>query len=100
MRKLLAEPHMGSAVEYAQILALARYDNVYMKLSGLNHFSTDAPHYLDAKAFTRLVIDAYGPDRMIWGSGTPGIVDAHLDRESEAARDKVKGGNAAQLLSR
>jgi predicted TIM-barrel fold metal-dependent hydrolase len=96
----LAEPHMGSAVEYAQVLALARYDNVYMKLSGLNHFSTDAPHYLDAKAFTRLVIDAYGPDRLVWGSGTPGIVDAHLDRESEEERDKVKGGNVTQLLSR
>jgi predicted TIM-barrel fold metal-dependent hydrolase len=94
----LAEPHVGSAVEYAHVLALARYDNVYMKLSGLNHFSDDAPHYLEARGFTRLVIDAYGPDRLVWGSGTPGIVDAHLDRESEAERDRVKGGNLARLL--
>jgi predicted TIM-barrel fold metal-dependent hydrolase len=94
----LAEPHMGSAVEYADILALARYDNVYMKLSGLNHFCQDAPHYLSARDFTRLVIDAYGPDRMVWGSGTPGIVDAHMDRETEAERARVKGGNLARLL--
>ena len=96
----LAEPHMGSAVEYADVLALAEYDNVYMKLSGLNHFSMDAPLYLDARAFTRLVIDAFAPDRLVWGSGTPRIVDAHLDRFSEAARAQVKGGNLAQLLSR
>ena len=94
----LAEPHMGSAVEYADILALARHDHVYMKLSGLNHFAHDAPHYLSAKGFTRLVIDAFGPDRLVWGSGTPGIVDAHMDQESEAERDQVKGGNLARLL--
>ena len=96
----LAEPHMGSAVEYAQVLGLARYDNVYMKLSGLNHFSEDAPYYLEARAFTRWVVDAFGPDRLVWGSGTPGIVDAHLDHLPGAARDKVKGGNLARLLSR
>jgi predicted TIM-barrel fold metal-dependent hydrolase len=96
----LAEPRMGNAVEYAQVLALSEYDNVYMKLSGLNHFSQDAPLYLEARHFTRLVIDAYGPDRMIWGSGTPGIVDAHLDCESAAERAAVKGGNLAQLLSK
>jgi predicted TIM-barrel fold metal-dependent hydrolase len=94
----LAEPHLGSAVEYADILGLARYDNVYMKLSGLNHFSQDAPLYLDAKGFTRLVIDAFGPERMVWGSGTPGIVDAHLDRETKAERGKVAGENLARLL--
>jgi L-fuconolactonase len=96
----LAEPHLGSAVEYAQVLALAQLDNVYMKLSGLNHFSQDAPLYLEAKPFTRLVIDAFGPDRLVWGSGTPEIVDAHMDRESEAERAQVKGGNLLYVLSR
>jgi L-fuconolactonase len=94
----LAEPHMGNAVEYARVLALARYDNVYMKLSGLNHFSEDAPLYLEARDFTRLVVEAFGPDRLVWGSGTPRIVDAHLDWLSEEERDKVKGGNLEQLL--
>jgi predicted TIM-barrel fold metal-dependent hydrolase len=69
-----------------------------MKLSGLNHFCQDAPHYLSAKEFTRSVIDAFGPDRMVWGSGTPGIVDAHLDQETKEERGKVKGGNLARLL--
>jgi predicted TIM-barrel fold metal-dependent hydrolase len=94
----LAEPHMGNAVEFADVLALARFDNVYMKLSGLNHFAADGPLYLSAKHFTRLVAEAFGPDRMVWGSGTPQIVDAHLDFLSEGEREKVKGGNLAALL--
>jgi predicted TIM-barrel fold metal-dependent hydrolase len=94
----LAEPHMGNAVDFAHVLALAQYDNVYMKLSGLNHFATDAPLYESAKRFTRWVVEAFGPDRMVWGSGTPRIVDAHLAHLSEADRDKVKGGNLARLL--
>jgi hypothetical protein len=36
---------------------------------------------------------------MVWGSGTPDIVDAHLDSETEAERDKVKGGNLTRLLT-
>lgn len=94
----LAEPHMGTAVEYAHVLSLAAFDKVYMKFSGLNHFATDAPLYLSAQPFTRMVIEAFGPDRLVWGSGTPGIVDAHLEGYSEIDRMKVKGGNLADLL--
>ena len=94
----LAEPHRSHAVHYADILALAQFDNIYMKLSGLNHFSDDAPLYLEAKNFTRLVSDAFGPERLVWGSGTPQIVDAHLAHWSEAEREKVKGSNLARLL--
>jgi hypothetical protein len=35
---------------------------------------------------------------MVWGSGTPAIVDAHLEHLSEDARERVKGGNLAILL--
>ncbi|MGN6671653.1 MAG: amidohydrolase family protein, partial [Thermomicrobiales bacterium] len=94
----LAEPKLGTAVEYADVLALAHLDNVYMKLSGLNHFASDGPLYLSALAFTRQVVDAFGPDYLVWGSGTPAIVDAHLGHLSEADRTKVKGGNLARLL--
>jgi predicted TIM-barrel fold metal-dependent hydrolase len=94
----LAEPHMGNAVEFADVLDLARFDNVYMKLSGLNHFAQDAPLYLSALPFTRWVADAFGPARMVWGSGTPKIVDAHLAHFSEAERERVKGGNLLDLL--
>jgi predicted TIM-barrel fold metal-dependent hydrolase len=95
----LAEPHMGTAVEYADILALATLPWVYMKLSGLNHFADDGPLYLGAKAFTRHVIEAFGWERMVWGGGTPGIVDAHFDEASAMPRAQVRGGNLERLLS-
>ena len=94
----LAEPHLGTAVEFAHVLDLAKLPNVYMKLSGLNHFSKDAPLYLDARPFTRRVIEAFGPERTVWGSGTPKIVDAHMEGYSENDRARVKGGNLARLL--
>lgn len=95
-----AEPHMGNAVEFADILALLRYDNVYMKLSGLGHFSDDTPLYLEAKPFTRWIADAFGPDRLVWSSGLPKIIDVHFEHLSEDARDRIKGGNLKQLLNR
>jgi predicted TIM-barrel fold metal-dependent hydrolase len=94
----LAEPHMGNAVEYANVLALADFDGVYMKLSGLNHFAKDTPLYLSARPFTRIVIEAFSPDRLVWGSGAPEIIDAHMAGYTEAERMKVKGGNLAKLL--
>lgn len=94
----LAEPHTASAVEFADVIELARFDNVYMKLSGLNHFAQDAPLYTSAKPFTRLVAQAFGPNRMVWGSGTPDIVDAHLDFWNEQERARVKGLNLQALL--
>jgi predicted TIM-barrel fold metal-dependent hydrolase len=94
----MAEPQFGTAVEYAEALDLARFDNVSMKLSGLSHISGDAPLHLDVKPFVRRVADAFGPDRLCWGSGTPEIIDAHLDHFSAAERAQVKGGNLARLL--
>jgi hypothetical protein len=35
---------------------------------------------------------------MVWGSGTPAIVDTHLERYTAADREKVKGGNVVRLL--
>ncbi|MDP6983850.1 MAG: amidohydrolase family protein [Candidatus Latescibacteria bacterium] len=94
----LAEPHMGNAVEFSHVLDLAHFDNVYMKLSGLGHFAKDEPLYESALPFTRSVVDAFGPERMVWGSGTPAIVDTHLEAFSDADRALVKGGNLARLL--
>lgn len=94
----LAEPNTGDAAEYAQVLDLAQFDQVYMKLSGLNHFATDAPLYLSARSFTRRVIETFGPDRMVWGSGAPRIVAAHMEGYAAAQQEKVKGDNLAALL--
>jgi predicted TIM-barrel fold metal-dependent hydrolase len=94
----LAEPAYGTPEEYADVLALAALPNVYMKLSELQHFAKEAPLYPDALPLTRRVVAAFGPDRLVWGGGTPAIIDAHLPQCSEAERTKVKGGTLAALL--
>jgi predicted TIM-barrel fold metal-dependent hydrolase len=40
---------MGTGVEFANVLELAKLPNVYMKLSGINHFAEDAPLYESAR---------------------------------------------------
>jgi predicted TIM-barrel fold metal-dependent hydrolase len=94
----LGEPQFGAPGEYAGVLELARYDNVYMKLSGLDYVAGDAPLYLGARPLTRQLADAFGPARLVSGGGTPAIVDAHLDHLPAADRALVKGGNLARLL--
>lgn len=95
----LAEPHLGTGVEYAHVLNLSRFPNVYMKLSGIQYFVEDGPLYESAKPFTKRVIEAFGPDRMVWGSGTPRIVDTHMQGYAAADIAKVKGGNIRRLLN-
>jgi predicted TIM-barrel fold metal-dependent hydrolase len=94
----LSEPLMGNPVEFADVLDLSQLPDVFMKLSGINHFAEDAPLYEGARPFTHYVIEAFGPDKMVWGSGTPEIVDAHMVGYAQADINKVKGGNLRQLL--
>ena len=94
----LAEPHKGDAVEFANVLDLAQFEHIYMKLSGLNHFANDEPHYESAKPTTRNIAETFGPDRIVWGGGSPKIVDIHLAHWTETDRAKVKGENLYNLL--
>lgn len=94
----LAEAKYHSPPQFGDVVKLAQYDNVYMKLSGINHFAADEPLYESAIPFTRWIADAFGPDRLVWGSGTPRIVDIHLSHWSEADRAKVKGDTLQRLL--
>lgn len=94
----LGEPAFGNIVEYLGVLALARYDRVIMKLSGLGHISTEPPPHLDVQPLVRGLADAFGPDRLVWGGGSPALVDAHLPHLPAADRAQVKGGNLARLL--
>ena len=94
----MAEAKYGSGPEFSDVLRLSELDNVYMKLSGLNHYASDDPLYESVIPFSRWVSDAFGADRMVWGSGKPKIVDAHLAHWSADDRGKVKGGNLQRLL--
>lgn len=95
----LAEQQWGTAAEFSDVLDLTRFPNVYMKISGINHFAGDGPLYLSALPFTRRVIKEFGPNRIVWSSGTPGIADAHMPGFSQPDIARVKGGNLKRLLN-
>jgi predicted TIM-barrel fold metal-dependent hydrolase len=54
--------------DIADLLALARLPNVAVKVSSLPSFSTEAYPFANLHAHIRAIYDAFGPQRMIWGS--------------------------------
>jgi predicted TIM-barrel fold metal-dependent hydrolase len=93
----MAEPQFGTPEEYEDVLALGRYPNVTMKMSGLTHFAKQPAPYLDAKPLVQRVAAAFGPDRLAWSSGSPDIVDLFLAHWTPDERARVKGANLAKL---
>ena len=61
---------------FGNVLALAKYPNVYIKLPGFGEF-TPRPYPMKNPAFDqtpsviKMVYDAFGPQRMMWGSDFP-----------------------------
>lgn len=66
----LAEP----APEIAGLLALARLQNVHIKTSGHYYFSDEPYPYHDCRRLVTAVFDAFGPDRLLWGSDFPHVL--------------------------
>lgn len=100
--------------DVAQLTRLARYRNVWVKVSELSLLSPSKKHpYADTFDAVKQVYDAFGPDRLLWGTGFPGETRAQagrppLDQElalirrdipflSASDREKILGRNAAQL---
>ena len=67
----MCNPKSGMIWEYGDVLDLARYPNVYMKMSSLGYMAEDKPDYESLLPFTRRVIKEFGPGRMVWSGGSP-----------------------------
>jgi L-fuconolactonase len=75
--------HMGrpsysmSDAEYRPVLELAAYPNVFVKISGFYAFTAPAVGYpyADLARFVAQLRTAYGPNRMLWGSDAPPVLD-------------------------
>ena len=97
-----------------RLLAMAKYPNVWVKISELSSVSKSKTYpFADAYPFVKRVYEAFGPDRLLFGTGYPGDARAHykrpaLDREidlirkemtffTEEDRAKILGLNAAKL---
>jgi L-fuconolactonase len=58
----------GIAPEIADLLALAQQGNVSVKATAVPCYSTEAYPYPALHPFLRQLHDAYGPERLFWGS--------------------------------
>jgi len=102
------------AREVAQLTRLARYPNAWVKVSELSIVSPSKKYpYADTFSWVKRVYDAFGPDRLLWGTGFPGATRTQAGRpslEEELAlvrreipffsasdREKILGRNAARL---
>ncbi|MCI0438218.1 MAG: amidohydrolase [Chloroflexi bacterium] len=98
---------------YQPVLALARHPNVYMKISDVHSRSKQGFPYQDMHPVIKKVIDAFGIERCLWGTGYPGhhrqrhnwpslADELRLIREglpflSQSDKDRILGENAARI---
>ena len=71
----LAYPDVSEAPRFAshrQVLELALFPNVFVKVSDVHDHSGEDLPYRDIHPFVRQVQDAFGTDRLMWGTGYPG----------------------------
>jgi len=93
-----------------QIRELANAPNVFCKLSGLvTEAKLGAWTKQDFRPYLGMVFDAFGEDRLMFGSDWPvcllsgtyaqvfGLVDEYLNQFSKSTRDKILGANAARF---
>jgi len=100
--------------DFQLLLAMARYPNVWVKVSELSSVSKSGTYpFADAYPYVKRVYEAFGPDRLLFGTGYPGAVRTAykrppLDKEIDLIRkeipfftpedrEKILGRNAAQL---
>ena len=98
----LAKPGMGEGRRpepawAAGMAALARRPNVWCKLSGMITEIGPGWRRADLAPFAQVVLDAFGPERVMWGSDWP-VVNLAGDYLSwlDAARDLARGLSPAE----
>jgi predicted TIM-barrel fold metal-dependent hydrolase len=94
---------------YPRVLDLARFPNVYVKVSGEYAFSKQPYPYSDLRPMVEQIYDAYGAQRMMWCTDYPWIgeepgyrklvalLDCHLPHLTEGERALIFGGNALEV---
>jgi len=109
----LARPDLAEEPErtklFEDLLALARFEQVCVKVSALGYMSPEPYPHRDILELVRRVFDAFGPKRLMWGTDTPmsqdpntlpdamRLIDLALPDASPEDRAQIKGGTAAKL---
>jgi len=97
----------GLPEEYREVLRLARFPKMVMKFSSVQYSSKQAYPHDDAKPLIRRVWDAFGPERVIWGSlghslddfrKNDALLDRMFDFASARDRARIRGEVALRLF--
>jgi predicted TIM-barrel fold metal-dependent hydrolase len=89
----------GTKPAAARICALARYPNVYVKVSALPCFSTEPYPFRNLRGALAHIIKAFGPRRAFWGSditrvpkrvGYPQVVTHFTEELDLLSRDDLE----------
>ncbi|MBI4305500.1 MAG: amidohydrolase [Chloroflexi bacterium] len=112
----MSYPDVAGSPEYAAyrpVLHLARHSNVYVKVSDASHRSKQPFPFRDVHDVIRRIRDAFGADRLLWGTGYPGrhrekhgwlsladelkLVREGFDFLDDVEKSKLLGDNAARI---
>ncbi len=58
------------------VLRMAKYPNVYVKVSNMNRISKVPYPHRDTHDMVRRIYDAFGPERLMWGTDFPHVLTA------------------------
>ena len=116
---ILILDHMGAPkissgmLGFEPILSLAQYENVYVKISDIAGRSSEDFPFEDVHPFIKALLNAFGAERAVWGTGYPGhqraknnwlslseelrLIREGLPFMTEADRDLILGGTAANI---
>ena len=95
------------------IIDLARHANLHVKISDVKGRSRQDFPFADMHDYVRMLVDAFGAERCLWGTGYPGahrtkhnwlsladelrLVREGFDFLTEGQRDRILGGTAAEV---
>jgi L-fuconolactonase len=108
----LGHPRVAAGIrdaDFQRLLALARHPRVFVKMSGFYHFSEQQFPFADCWDSIRAVYDHFGPQRLLWGSDFPHVLqtcgyanamrlpEQALESWSSEEQRQVMGTNALEL---
>lgn len=99
------------AEDVKNLLRLARHKNTHVKLSAFYALGKKEPPYTDMLPLTRQLVDAYGPQRVMWATDCPfqvagdqtyeqslAVIRDHLEGVSESDREWLLRGTAEKVF--
>jgi predicted TIM-barrel fold metal-dependent hydrolase len=111
-------PHMACSLDsrgteafanIGDLLELARYPRVFVMVSAAPCYSNESYPFLDIQPYIKLILGAYGPQRMLWGSDLSRLKCGYrqcldlfrvaIDFLSQVDRDWILGKSLAEALN-